>query len=88
MPDRRPWRILLQVLVMQLLPPIAFAALALAGKWFLGLWITESLSYLGFLLGVVPFWYWLPRVQQRVRVLNRERYALRQALRAVAEPSA
>ena len=66
MPDQRPWRNLLAVLGMQLFPPIAFAALALTGKWLLGIWVTESLSYLGFLLGVVPFWYWVPRVQGHV----------------------
>lgn len=87
MHEQRPWKNLLHVIAMQLLPPLAFAAMALFGKWLLGLWITDSLSYLGFLLGVIPFWYWLPRMQKKVRALNRERYALRQAQKDTALPA-
>jgi hypothetical protein len=55
---------LLLVFGLQLLPPFVIAAIALFGKWLLGLWTTESVSYLGLLLGGVALWHWMPRMQK------------------------
>ncbi|TFD50284.1 hypothetical protein E3T55_10300 [Cryobacterium frigoriphilum] len=82
MHDQRPALNLLSVLGLQLSMPLAVAAIALSGKWILGLWTTESTSYWGLALGAVAFVYWVPLVEKKVRALNRERSAMRRSQKA------
>ncbi|MFC5929775.1 hypothetical protein [Cryobacterium melibiosiphilum] len=84
MHDQRSALNLLSVLGLQLSAPLAIAAMALAGKWILGLWTTESTSYWGLALGVVAFVFWVPVVEKKVRALNRERYSLRESRKAAS----
>lgn len=79
MSDQSPWLNRLHVIGFLFLSPLIVAAIALLGKWILGLWTTEPVSYWGLLLGVIAIRYWVPFMEKKVRALNRQRYLMRQS---------